>query len=61
MPEKVYFKDCKNRYFEVPYNWFSGRCVIVVDDYFSPQHQIFGDPGILNRENNCKYFIQKTE
>lgn len=53
---KVYCQDCKNCSGET-FNDFN--CIEVMDDFYSPAHQVKRSPAVLNWKNKCPYFEMK--
>lgn len=58
---KVYCKDCKKRddiptYMYDDYDW----CPMILDDWYAPEHEARERCSILNKNNDCPNFEQKS-
>ena len=55
MEEKVYCEKCKRLFYDKILN--TPRCKIMIDDYFSKEHEVEFIPEIRNFKNDCPSFI----
>ena len=57
---KIYCQNC-TRYHGATKGYPTEWCKIIVEDYFSPSHEIVATPKTKNSQNGCFFYDPRTK